>query len=89
MSDLFKIKETKYNLRNRSILVSTKTKTTSYGINSHLGPKIWDLVPEEIKDIKYLNIFNTRMNTCTCTHTCTHLMQKQIKDFVEKFFISL
>ena len=59
MSALFKIKETKYNLRNRSILVSTNTKTTSYGINSitHLGPKIWDLVPEEIKDRKSLNIF--------------------------------
>ena len=48
MSDLFKIKETEYNHCNRSILVSPNTKTTGNGINSitHLGPKIWDLVPE-------------------------------------------
>ena len=74
MSDLFKIKETKYNLRNKSILVSTNTKTTSYGINSvtHLGPKIWDLVPEEIKISKSLNIFKKKIKVwipkkCPCT----------------------
>ena len=74
MSDLFKIKETKYNLRNRSILVSTNTKTTSYGINSitHLRPNIWELVPEEIKDNKSLNIFKQKIKIwipkkCPCT----------------------
>ena len=63
MSDLFKIKETKYNIRNRSILVSTNTETTSNAINSitHLGTKIWDLVPEEIKDRKSLNIFKQKI----------------------------
>ena len=54
MSVLFKLKETKYNLRNGSALVSTNKKTTNFGINSisYLAPKIWDQVPEEIKDSK-------------------------------------
>ena len=60
MSDLFKLKETKYN---KSIQFSTKAKTTSYGINSitYMGPKIWNLVPDEIKESKYLIIFKHKL----------------------------
>ena len=52
MSALFNLKETKYSFRNETALVSSNKKTTNYGINSvsHLAPKIWDLVPEEIKN---------------------------------------
>ena len=54
MPALFKLKETKYSFRNETALVSSNKKTTNYGINSvsHLAPKIWDLVPEEIKNSK-------------------------------------
>ena len=63
MSVLFKLKETKYNLRNGSALVSTNTKTTNFGINSisYLAPNIWDQVPKEIKDSKSLNIFKQKI----------------------------
>ena len=74
MSDLFKIKETKYKLRNKSILFSTKAKTTSYGINSitYMGPKIWNFVPDEIKESKSLIVFKHKIKTwipekCPCT----------------------
>ena len=74
MSVLFKLKETKYNLRNGSALVSTNKKTTNFGINSisYLAPKIWDQVPEEIKDSNSLNIFKQKIKTwiplkCPCT----------------------
>ena len=52
VSALFKQKETKYSFRNEMALVSSNKKTTNDGINSvsHLTPKIWDLVPEEIKN---------------------------------------
>ena len=42
MSELFQIRDTKYNLRNRNILVSTNIKMTTYGTNSinYLAPKI-------------------------------------------------
>ena len=68
MSDLIKLKETTYNLRNTRALVSTNTKTTNYGINSisYLAPKIWDQVPKEIKNSKSFYIFkqkNQNMDT--------------------------
>ena len=61
MSDLFKLKETKYNLRNGSVLVSSNMKTTTYGINSItlLAPNIWEFVP--IKISKSLNIFKHKI----------------------------
>ena len=74
MSELFKLKETAYNLRNGSALASTNKKTTTYGINSisYLAPKIWDQVPKEIKDSKSLNIFKQKIKIwmppkCPCT----------------------
>ena len=74
MSDLIKLKEMTYNLRNTSALVSTNTKTTNYGINSisYLAPKIWDQVPTEIKNSKSLYIFKQKIKIwihlkCPCT----------------------
>ena len=63
ISDLIKLKEKTYNLRNASPLVSTNTKTTIYGINSisYLAPRIWDQVPKEIKNNKSLNIFKQKI----------------------------
>ena len=63
MSELFKIRDTKYNLRNRSILVSTNIKTTTYVTNSinYLAPKIWSLVPEEIKYSATLDIYKRKI----------------------------
>ena len=50
MSELFKIKEMKYNLHRKNTLGSN-VHTRRYGIDSisYLGPKIWDIVPAEIK----------------------------------------
>ena len=80
MSDLFKIKDTKYKLRNKSILFSTKAKMTRYGINSItcMGPKIWNLVPDEIKESKKLIIFKHKIKTwipgkCPCTLCKVHI----------------
>ena len=74
MSDLFKLKKTTYSLRNGNALVSTNTKTTNYGINSisYLAPKIWDQVPEGIKNSRSLNIFKQKIKIwiplkCPCT----------------------
>ena len=62
MSDLFKLKETKYSFRNETALVSSNKKTPINGMNSitHLASKIWDLVPEEIRNSKSLNILNKK-----------------------------
>ena len=73
MSDLFQVKDMKYNLRKANILVSNNNKTTSYGIDSisYLAPKLWDLIPEEIKNSKSLEMFKKKIrlwvpNKCPC-----------------------
>ena len=73
MSELFKIKDNKYDLRKGSTLASSNIHTTSYGIDSlsYLGPRIWDLVPREIKGSVTLNVFKNKIKywkptNCPC-----------------------
>ena len=51
MSNLFKNKNSKYGMRNENALAMDNIRTTRYGLNSisYFGPKIWDLVPNDIK----------------------------------------
>ena len=67
MSEVFKIKETKYELRTGINLQSNNPRTTSYGIDSvsHLAPKIWSQIPTEIKNCKTLNKFKNLIKTWT------------------------
>ena len=57
MSDLFSFRNTGYNLRGGSKLKSNTVKTVYYGAESisNLAPKIWEQVPDEIKDSKSLS----------------------------------
>ena len=73
MSDLFKIKDTKYDFRKGDILEYNKPHTVTNGIQSisHLAPKIWDIVPQEIKLNKTINVFKKQIKTwipdkCPC-----------------------
>ena len=72
MSELFKVKERNH-LRNEIAIVPNRPRTTKYGINSisHLAPKIWELIPKEIKSCKTLNLFKVKIKTwipenCPC-----------------------
>ena len=52
MKEVFELKEPSYSLRSkRNHFARENVKTTHYGIQSikHLAPKIWDLVPDQIK----------------------------------------
>ena len=80
MPELFKLKEIKYSLRKGNVLVSANRKTTNYGINSvsHLAPKIWDLVPQEIKNSKSLPMFKQKIKLwiprdCPCNLCKTYI----------------
>ena len=73
MSGLFRVKEKKYNLRNKNALVSNIPHSTNYGINtiSHLAPKIWEIIPNEIRCCQSLNLFKEKIRTwipinCPC-----------------------
>ena len=82
MTELFKVKETKYSFRKGNALISSNIKTTTYVINSinHLAPKIWDLVPDNIKNSQSPNIFKQKIKAwipinCPCT-LCKHYIPK-------------
>ena len=60
LSEVFKVNETKPNdLRIRNELYATNPKTVRYGTEtvSFLSPKIWSLVPQNIKDSGSLPCF--------------------------------
>ena len=65
MFELFKIKEIKYNLRRENTLVVSNVRMTRYGLDSisYLGPKIWDLVPDEIKKCSTMIGFKQKIKT--------------------------
>ena len=47
------------------IYISRKIRTTKYGIEtpSYLGPKLWNLVPNEYKTIESLADFKAKIKT--------------------------
>ena len=57
MKDIFKTKTNYYNTFNALIFSKKNVKTVRYGLQSmsYIGPKIWDLVPQEIKQVTTLN----------------------------------
>ena len=80
MSELFKIKGNKYNLHRENTLVVSNVHTARYGLDSisYLGPKIWDLVPDEIKKCSTLIGFKQKIKMwvpakCPCTLCKTYI----------------
>ena len=70
---VFKDRENPYNLRNANPFQSTNVNTVHNGINTvaFQGPKIWAIVPEEIKKSESLAQFKAKIKTwepkeCTC-----------------------
>ena len=65
MSELFDKTESRYNLRKEKKIATCSIRTTKYGLNSisYLGPKIWDLVPNEIKRCDNLISFKQKIKS--------------------------
>ena len=73
MQELFKAKANQYDLRNKSSWETDNTRTVKYGTETirNMGPKTWELVPNDIKESDSLQIFKTKIkrwkpNNCTC-----------------------
>ena len=69
-----------YNLRSGNHLTHRNIRTTHYGVEtiSNLGAKIWDLLPEEIKNASSLSIFKTKIKKwipkkCPCKLCQTYI----------------
>ena len=60
VKEVFELKEPSYSLRSKgNYFVRGNVKTTHYGIQSikYLAPKIWDLIPDQIKHCGSLTKF--------------------------------
>ena len=63
MKELFSPKISHYDLRNNNLFKSRRVNSVWHGTESvsYLGPKIWDLVPSEIKESDSLNGFKFKI----------------------------
>ena len=82
MNDVFEFIEKPYSLRTTSHFRSRKIRTTKYGIEtpSYLGPKLWNLVPNEYKTIESLADFKAKIKpwvpeNCPCRLCKTYIHQ--------------
>ena len=74
MTEVFEIQNPAYNFRSQATHFKRENvKTTRCGIQSvrYLGPKIWDMVPSNIKNCSSLNKFKNSIkswkpNECRC-----------------------
>ena len=62
MNQVFPLKDT-VAYPSRQVFHTSNVKTTAFGLESvrYLGPKIWELVPAELKSIKSLKLFKTKI----------------------------
>ena len=77
---IFPKREISYNLRNRNPFQMTNVHTVFNGTEtlSFRGPKVWKLVPENIKNSKTLNEFKAKIRDwepvgCTCRLCKTYI----------------
>ena len=83
MNEIFQFKEPcSYGTRNYSEFKRTNVRTVTYGENSisHLGPKIWDLVPIEMKSLDSVSQFKFAIKSwkpvnCPCRICKTYISQ--------------
>ena len=82
MSELFKTKDMKYKFRDESIILSSKVHKVTHGINSvsHLGPRIWEQIPDKIKSSNTLTIFKDKIKTWIPKHCPCKLCKVYVKN---------
>ena len=82
MQEIFETKIKYYNTHNAPAFSSRNIKTVRYGLQtiSYMAPKIWDLVPKEMKQVTTLNEFKAKikiwkLENCPCRLCRTYLPQ--------------
>ena len=74
LTKIFSQKESNYSLRNSTTLRGRSIKTAMYGSEtiSSLGPKIWDILPTDLKNIVYPTLLNKKI--CECAQRIVHVV---------------
>ena len=63
MTEIFPHKESNYNLKNSIVLQGSSIKAAMYGSEtiSSLVPKIWDVLPTELKNVVSPTLFKEKI----------------------------
>ena len=82
MNKLLEPRIIQYNLRTQTDFAINNVNTVNYGIKSlsFLAPKIWNIVPNEIKTSESLKYFKEKINTwipssSPCKLCCNYIQQ--------------
>ena len=84
MADIFHFAEKPYNLRNNSIIQRQANRTVYFGTESisSLAPKLWELIPSEIKSAKSLNIFKAKIKSWTTDKCPCRFVKRMLETLV-------
>ena len=89
MKDIFFSKNENYSFWSGTHLVNRNIHAAHFGTDTitNLGPKIWKLVPDEIKNASSLLVFKSRIKTWTTDNCPCRLCKTFVKDlgFIEVF----
>ena len=79
MSDIFKLRENTYNLRNFHIFESQNPRTKRFGLDNiaYRASQLWKNVPEEIRNSASLPVFKEKIKKVACSHV--HCCRKYIQ----------
>ena len=80
IADLFQFTNKPYNLRNKSILKRTKDCSVYYGSESisSLAPKIWELIPDALKEETSLSVFKDKIKKWTTLQCPCRICKKYV-----------
>ena len=83
MADIFHFVEKPYNLGNNSIIQRQASRSVYFGTESisSLAPKLWELIPSEIKRAKSLNIFKEKKNLGKQTNFLVGFVKRMLEIF--------
>ena len=75
MSDIFKLRENTYNMRNSQIFESQNTRTKKFGLDriANRASQLWKNVPEEIRNSTLLPMFKKKIKKVpliSCSRNC-------------------
>ena len=91
-SEIFSKRCVHYNLRHASKFSVPNVKSTFPGIKSlsNVGPKIWDLVPKELKELSNLSAFKKAIEKWETQNCPCRICKKYLKnlDFIWYFFLT-
>ena len=68
VSDIFKLRENMYNLRNFHIFLTENLRSLKYGLDAipYRASQLWHLVPNDVCEAASLALFKNRIKTWKC-----------------------